>query len=258
MANMKSRLLRIILLVFAIFLTHHNVDAQNKEQSFRDYQFSNDRVRTAWREYEDTLQAFFTAKNLNWPPKDIFLRAFKSQNEMELWARNEKNEEYQKVKTYNICAISGKLGPKRQQGDKQIPEGYYFIDEYNANSEYYLSLLLNYPNYSDRMLGSTRTGGDIYIHGSCLTVGCLPMTDKRIKEIYTLCMSAKLNGQEYIPVHIYPTHMHSRGINYLITNYPGNTAKQQFWATLKKGYDYFEQYHKLLPVMYAPDGTYVN
>jgi hypothetical protein len=63
MANMKSRMLRIILLVFAIFLNHQNVDAQNKEQSFRDYQFSNDRVRSAWKEYEDTLQAVFTSKN---------------------------------------------------------------------------------------------------------------------------------------------------------------------------------------------------
>ncbi len=255
---MKTKLSQLIVLVFAALSTQYHANAQNRDQSFKEYQFSNERVRTAWKEYEDTLQSIFTSNKLNWPPNEIFLRAFKSQNEMELWARNDVSEAFKKVKTYNICAISGKLGPKRQQGDKQVPEGYYFIDEYNAQSEYYLSLLINYPNYSDRMQGSTRMGGDIYIHGSCLTVGCLPMTDQGIKEIYTLCLSAKLNGQEFIPVHIYPTHMHSRGINYLMTSYPGNAAKQQFWAALKKGYDFFEQYHKLLPVIYGPDGSYIN
>jgi len=255
---MKSKFLRFSFFVFALMCAVFVATAQKNDLPFREYQFSNERVRAAWKEYQDTLQNAFAAKKLHWPPTDIYLRAFKSQNELELWARNALHEEYLKVKTYNICAVSGKLGPKRQQGDKQVPEGFYFIDEYNAKSEYHLSMLLNYPNYSDRMLGSTRTGGDIYIHGSCLTVGCLPMTDKGIKELYTLCMSAKLNGQEYIPVHIFPNHMHSKGINYLMSSYPGNTAKHQFWATLKKGYDYFEQYHKLLPVMYAPDGTYVN
>lgn len=255
---MNSIVSRCTLWVFALFTVHYSVHAQQNSNSFKDNQFLHERVRIAWKDYENILQKHFTTNKLQWPPRDIYLRAFKSQNELELWARNDSKEEYKKVKTYNICAMSGKLGPKRQQGDKQVPEGYYFIDEFNAQSEYYLSLLLNYPNFSDRIMGSTRTGGDIYIHGSCLTVGCLPMTDEGIKEIYTLCMNAKLNGQDYIPVHIFPTHMHSRGINYLMTSFPGNTAKQQFWATLKKGYDYFEQYHKLLPVMYAPDGTYVN
>ena len=84
------------------------------------------------------------------------------------------------------------------------------------------------------------------------------MTDDGIKELYTVCLNAKLNGQEYIPVHIFPTRMNKNGMNYLKNTFPKDMAKQQFWADLKTGYDYFEKYHKLLPVMYSPDGKYVN
>jgi murein L,D-transpeptidase YafK len=151
------------------------------------------------------------------------------------------------------------LGPKRAEGDHQVPEGYYFIDDFNPKSEYHLSMLLNYPNYSDNLLGpKTRKGGDIYIHGGCVTVGCMPMTDEGIQELYTLCLSARINGEENIPVHIFPTRFTDKGLAYLAREYAGYTEKQQFWATLKVGYDYFEKHHKLLPVMYGPDGKYVN
>ncbi len=234
------------------------VHAQNDAKNFQEYQFSSDRVTDAWKKYNDTLRKDFKLKNVAWPPTDIFLRAFKSQNELELWARDNVATEYKKIKTYRVCAVSGTLGPKRQQGDKQVPEGYYFIEDFNPKSDYHLSLMLNYPNYSDALIGKNKLGGDIYIHGGCLTVGCLPMDNNGISELYTVCLNAKLNGQDYIPVHIFPTRMNRNGINYLISEYPGNVAKQQFWASLKKGYDYFEQNHKLLPVMYAADGTYLN
>jgi len=225
---------------------------------FRSAQFASPRVSAAWNKYSDTLRKAFARKNLAWPAADVYIRAFKSQNEMELWARNTGDAEYKLVKTYRICAVSGSLGPKRTQGDRQIPEGFYFIDEFNPKSDYLLSLLINYPNYSDEALGKGRLGGDIYIHGGCVTVGCMPMTNEGIEEIYTACLGAKLGGQEYIPVHIFPTRMNKTGINYLILQYANNTEQQQFWAGLKAGYDYFEKNHKLLPVMYAPDGNYVN
>src|SRR6202012_3395384 len=98
----------------------------------------------------------------------------------------EERGEYKLIKTFRICAVPGSLGPKRAEGDHQMPEGYYFIEEFNYKSDYYLSLLLNYPNYSDKAMGSiVRLGGDIYIHGGCVTVGCMPMTNDGIKEIYT-------------------------------------------------------------------------
>lgn len=216
------------------------------------------RVSDAWKKYSDTLSKEFRKKNVAYPPKDIFLRAFKSQNEMELWARSTENGEYKFIKTYRICALSGSLGPKRAQGDRQVPEGFYFIEDFNPKSDYYLSLLLNYPNFSDQALGKDKLGGDIYIHGGCVTIGCMPMTNEGIQEIYTLCLSAKLNGQEYIPVHIYPTRLNKNGLAYLSREFANDPAKQEFWSEMKSEYEYFEKTHKLLPVMYSPDGKYIN
>ena len=75
---------------------------------------------------------------------------------------------------------SGTMGPKRLQGDYQVPEGFYYINEFNPNSNYHLHLGLNYPNASDKILSdSLRPGGDIYIHGSCVSIGCIPLLTTR-------------------------------------------------------------------------------
>jgi murein L,D-transpeptidase YafK len=250
---------RIFFILFLCCIAaHHPASAQDDSASFRNYQFSSSRVSAAWNKYDDTLRIAFAEKGLSWPAKDIFLRAFKSQNELELWARDNRALPYTRVKTFKICALSGTLGPKRTQGDKQVPEGFYFVDDFNPKSNYHLSLLLNYPNFADEIAASKKPGGNIYIHGGCVTVGCLPMKDEGIQEIYTACLNARINGQEHIPVHVYPTRMTTQGITYLMREYSGNRSKLQFWASLRKGYDYFEEHHKLLPVMYAPNGSYLN
>ncbi len=241
-----------------LFVFHSNGFSQGNLDNFRSHQFTSHRVVEANDKYSHSSEEAFVRARLAWPPSDIYLRAFKSQNELELWGRNNSDEEYRKVKTFRVCAVSGTLGPKRRQGDKQIPEGFYFIEEFNNNSEYHLSMLLNYPNYSDRAQNGSNPGGNIYIHGGCLTVGCLPMSDEGISELYTVCLSARLNGQTFIPVHVYPTRMTGRGIAYLIQQYGTDTSKQQFWAYLKNGYEYFERNHKLLPVIYTPEGNYAN
>ena len=245
------------LLLFTLFTAQ--VMAQADIRNFRDEQFSSERVKTAWKKYGDTLKIVLSKQGVAWPTCSVFLRAFKSQNDLELWARNNSSEEYRHIKTYRICAISGSLGPKRQQGDKQVPEGFYFIDDFNPHSEYHLSLEINYPNYSDQaQTKGGRPGGNIFIHGGCLTVGCLPMGDDGISELYTACLGAKLNGQEHIPVHIFPTRMTEKGVSYLKNAYPENSERQQFWATLKSGFDYFEQNHQIPPVLYGADGKYLN
>lgn len=232
--------------------------AQDDAATFRNFQFSFNRVSQAWMAYNDTLAKLFKARGLKYPCKDIYIRSFKSSNDMELWARDNDTSEYTLVKNYRICALSGVLGPKRYEGDRQVPEGLYFIEDFNPKSDFYLSLLINYPNYSDMVLGNKeKPGGDIYIHGGCVTVGCMPLTDPVIQEIYTLCLNAKLSGQNYIPVHIFPTRFNRVGLNFLGKNYKDDIDKQKFWVNLKSSYDYFERNHKLLPVMYSSDGRYI-
>ena len=149
--------------------------AQDDVQTFRNFQFSFNRVSQAWMKTNDTLAKAFKDKGMAYPPSDIYIRSFKAQNEMELWARDSDTAKYKLVKNYRICALSGILGPKRVEGDRQVPEGFYFIEDFNPKSDFYLSMLLNYPNYSDMVLGDkAKPGGDIYIHGGCVTeVVCL-------------------------------------------------------------------------------------
>lgn len=99
--------------------------------------------------------------------------------------RNDRKEPFTLFKTYKVCALAGSLGLKRMEGDYQLPEGFYYINEFNPKSNYHLSLGINYPNASDKVLSdSYKPGGDIYIHGSCVTVGCIPVKDALLADTF--------------------------------------------------------------------------
>ena len=93
-------------------------------------------------------------------------------------------------RTYAMTAFSGTLGPKLKEGDGQIPEGVYGIEYLNPNSSYYLSMKVSYPNAADRRWakaeGRTDLGGDIMIHGKNVTIGCIPIGDEAIEEVFYL------------------------------------------------------------------------
>lgn len=249
---------KAIKLIFPLIVLSTFSFGQDNLQTLRNYQFSFSRVTNANARFNDSMRRMFQRKGLSYPPKDIYIRSFKAQNELELWARDKHTDEYILVKNYRICALSGILGPKRWEGDHQVPEGFYYIEEFNPRSDYHLSMLVNYPNYSDMLLSDKkRPGGDIYIHGGCQTVGCLPMTNNIIQELYVTCLQAKLNGQHNIPVHIFPTRFTRSALDFLGREYGQEDEKQKFWVNLKYQYDYFERRHKILPVMYTPEGEYV-
>lgn len=260
MTFLKNLLQPIVFVLLLLCVGFSPVVAQQNisVQDFKSYQFAAPRVSKAYQDYAGKLQALFQKENFKWPPKNILIRSFKAHNEMEIWVKDDGVDTYRLFKTYPICALSGTLGPKRWQGDRQVPEGYYFISDFNPRSDFYLSLMLNYPNYSDLILGNKQQpGGDIYIHGGCVTVGCMPMTNEGIEEIYTLCMAARLNGQTNIPVHIFPVRFNKTTVNFLVREYGNAPSKQRFWLNLKAGFDYFEKHHKILPVMYNHEGKYV-
>ncbi|HRO70755.1 MAG TPA: L,D-transpeptidase family protein [Chitinophagaceae bacterium] len=222
--------------------------------SFIDYQKTFSRPDESFRRKEDTLQKQFEAKNLEWPAKYIYIRSFKYDSQLEIWVKNDIKDQFKLFKTYKVCALAGTLGPKRLEGDYQVPEGFYYINEFNPRSQYYLSLGLNYPNLSDRILSdSLRPGGAIYIHGSCVTVGCIPLTDKQIDEVYILAAHAKNQGQDYIPVHIFPIRYNvARSVRYLENFARGDDELIKFASRLEGAFNYFEK-HKQLPVVLIND-----
>lgn len=232
---------------------------QGTQVSFIDFQRNFTRPSQAMQRKLDTLQKQFAAKGMEWPARNLYIRSFKFESQLEVWVSNGRKEPYKLFKTYRVCALAGSLGPKRMAGDFQVPEGFYYINEFNPNSNYYLSLGLNYPNVSDRILSDpVRPGGDIYIHGSCVTVGCIPVTDQQIDEIYLLAAYAKNAGQDFIPVHIFPIRYdNKKGIEYLQTLTKNDERLKTFETRLEAAYDHFEVTHRLPIVMVDAQGDYL-
>lgn len=220
--------------------------------SFSPVMFKNDqkkhpRVKQAYTDKEANVKALLLNNDLDIKKLRIYLRAFKAEQKLELWAKDQDDATYKLIREYDICQTSGTLGPKRMEGDLQMPEGFYYINHFNPLSNFYLSLGINYPNASDKILGvKGKLGSAIYIHGSCVTIGCYPITDDKIKELYVFCVEARENGQSEIPVTIYPAKLTDKQYTQLTSQYKTDTDKINLWADLKKAYDYFTT-HKALP-----------
>jgi murein L,D-transpeptidase YafK len=244
--------------VFTVFLLAM-VHFSFSQSSFVDYQKSFSRVSQAFINKEVALKKQFAAKHISWPQKYMYIRSFKYNGEMEVWVKNNTVDSFTYFKTYKICALAGTLGPKRMEGDFQVPEGFYYINDFNGNSTYHLSLGLNYPNPADKMISDAeRPGGDIFIHGSCVTVGCIPINNDQIEELYVLSTYAKAGGQDFIPVHIFPAKYHEKKSEEYLENFvQSEPALRDFEKNLKKVYDFFEDHRKLPVVAITDAGKYV-
>jgi len=224
--------------------------------SFREQQWKFPRVRTAAKEKDEAVKQLLMSKGLGYPPQAILLRAFKKEAAVELWVQGG-GQTYVLVKSYSICATSGILGPKRRFGDEQVPEGFYELDWFNPQSNFYLSLHVIYPNTADRILGSKQNpGGDIFLHGNCVTIGCIPVTDDGIKEIYWLAVLARNSGQMHIPIEIFPARLTAAGLDRLASAHRNEAELVSFWMNLKEGYDFFERHHQPPEVRVDGGGRY--
>lgn len=227
------------------------------QKGFKDEQKNYIRVVIAYADKSDEINTHVAKLGIDISKLEIFIRIFKKERDIELWGKNIDAEKYILIKKYRFCSFSGKLGPKRKQGDKQIPEGIYYIDRFNYVSNFFLSLGLNYPNKSDAILSDKNNpGGDIFIHGNCVTTGCIPITDDKIKELYVYAVEAINNGQVRIPVHIFPTKMHHHKFKELKKSYSDNTELIEYWENLKPIYDSFEENKKLPIVLSDINGKY--
>ncbi len=224
---------------------------------FKSAQLKHERVKEAYQNKEKSLQELYETKGVDFLVSPVFLRVFKAEKELELWAKNSKGI-FVLIKQYKICSASGDLGPKRKMGDYQVPEGYYHIDRFNPTSSFHLSLGLNYPNASDKVLSDqTNPGGDIFIHGSCVSIGCMAMTNERIKEIYIAAVQAKNAGQSKVAVHIYPFRMTQENMAEYSAEYKENAVLIAFWKNIKKGFDHFEKTKTLPVVSVNAKGSYI-
>ena len=226
--------------------------------NFLEEQKRNARVKEAITKKQQKIRSELAKCGLETGNFSLLVIAFKDHDRVDLYVRHVENEQFMILRSFPICSRSGTLGPKRRRGDYQVPEGFYHIDRFNPYSNYHLSLGINYPNTSDRRRSTaSNLGGDIFIHGSCATVGCLPMTDDGIKEIYLYAVHARNNGQMKIPVYIFPFEMTDTNFEIYCKEYGGTAELIHFWTDLKEGYNIFMRTNRELQFAIAPNGEHV-
>ena len=142
-----------------------------------------------------SLKNDFKKNNLSLDDFEMGILAFKKEQLLEIYVRKNETENWKLLKKYNFTAFSGEIGPKLNNGDNQIPEGIYQMEYLNPNSRFHLSIKVSYPNSFDlekaKLDKRTDLGGDIMIHGKSATIGCIPVGDKNIEEIFILATKAK-------------------------------------------------------------------
>lgn len=169
----------------------------------------------------------------------MLLRAFKKERQLEVWV-GDKTGPMKMFRTYPVLAASGKLGPKLREGDLQVPEGLYRIDRFNPKSKFHLSLGIDYPNARDRERKEPKPGGDIFIHGEAVSIGCLAIGNEAIEEVYLLALDTK---KKPIPVHIFPTRMDDAGWTWLTSTFRSKEHADliRFWSEIRPAYLRFEK-----------------
>jgi hypothetical protein len=171
----------------------------------------------------------FERIGVSYPPENIILVGLKEEKRMEVWVCDPPKL----LKTYPVLGASGTAGPKLREGDLQVPEGLYRIESLNPNSRFHLALRVNYPNRHDRekgrLDGRRDLGGDIMIHGSNCSVGCLAMGNRAAEDLFVL---AAETGLENISVILSPVDFRRRALPEPMPPVPDWTP--ELYASIKR------------------------
>lgn len=246
-AHMIKRVIKTALLVVLML----NIKAQG---AFKTSQLKYERVRSAYKTKFEGLKKELAGAGFNVNTYEIYLQVFKQEKEVQVWMRDKGDAKFKLFKTYKICSSSGDLGPKRVQGDGQVPEGFYYIEHFNPVSSYHLSMKVGYPNKSDSKKATGSPGGDIMIHGNCVTIGCIPIENDPIEELYILCVEAK-DRKQNLRVDMFPCKFTEANVKMLNQNF--SKEMNAFWGNLKAGYDVFEAEHTIPKFTIDSKGNYL-
>lgn len=148
---------------------------------------------------------WFARAGLAYPPRGLTLVALKDTAELLVYGRDASGA-WRRVRRMPVVALSGGPGPKLREGDRQVPEGLYRVESLNPDSLYHLAMRVSYPSPDDRLRaredGRAQLGGDIMIHGSDASVGCLAMGDEGIEDLFVLAVDV---GHERVRLVFAPT-----------------------------------------------------
>ena len=220
--------------------------------------------------------------NVSYPPQFVLFRAFKHEQEFEIWIADKRSDKLKLLATLPICAVDYTPGTKLRQGDGKTPEGIYNYKLLYGSSYSFMWIKLNsseiddygevgkgssfklctdYPYQIDRnrtkkYLGKVSTGGEICIHGNCATAGCISFENKNFLPVFLTASFHNQKKYSLPKIHIFPF----RFTEELKTKYAKEansymTANEiiNFWNEIEKGYNLFEKTHKAIKVNYKGD-----
>lgn len=252
----KSIFIPFLVLIFPLN-SWNTMSTPAATDTFKQTQKKNSRVKAAYADHEEDLKAELKEKGFDLTNINILILATKQEREFNVYIKKKADKKYEFFKKYDFCYLSGILGPKRKEGDLQVPEGLYYVNWFNPNSQYHLSFKINYPNASDKILSDKKApGGEIFIHGKCVSIGCIPLTDEKVNEVYILAVEATNNGQSKIPVYIFPFKMKDETM-VLMKMLLADETILSFWKNLQEGYEKFMEEKTELPVKVDAKGKYL-
>ncbi len=235
----------LVAIIVSIFLQNGNVKSAIDYLSPR--LFGRKTVDDVVKKYEPQVIRNFYYKNFITTrgfPEKIVLIANKEKRILYVFGKKLSDKKYTYITEYPFMRMSGKLGPKLMEDDMQTPEGIYKMESLNPNSRLHLSLRVNYPNDFDKQKAKldgrklSTLGGDIMIHGRASTIGCIPIGDVAIEELFV--MSAKA-GVGNVDILILPYNLQQKAnLSFNISTMP--TCYPELLSNLKVE---LERYEKL-------------
>jgi murein L,D-transpeptidase YafK len=209
---------------------------------------------------------YLVRKNLlDYEDMDILFVVYKSELEFQVWAKKKfEKSSYTLIKSFPITDPKvAKLGPKSKYGDSLTPEGVYSIYFYPSFrwSDFHLAFGISYPNRLDHARRfywniTEKAGGDINIHGFCISIGCIPLGNPIMDEVFFLTRANLQNGAD-ISIMIFPFKFDDEDVNKKHYNeFRTKPRIRDFWQSLEDCHKYFKRYEKIPEFVKNPNNGY--
>lgn len=198
----------------------------------------------------NSLPKLLRDNNISYANAEIYIRVFKRELRVELFAKEKNtNNQYMFIKSYRVLnSVVSEQGPKTREGDCLTPEGLYRLIYGNCWrwSDFYLAFKISYPNRADRIRRGFWNigygiGGDINFHGCTASIGCIPIGNSSIEEVFILLTRNLGRNNIAARIDIFPFDFSTNENRNLHEEYRERDQNlAEFWDGLKEIYEYFE------------------
>jgi murein L,D-transpeptidase YafK len=183
--------------------------------------------------------------------QEMLLRVFKEEKVLEVWIKKQSDSVFHLAGSFP-ARNDMPLGPKQNDRDGKVPEGFYYINKLNSAG---LSLTINFPNVADKIIQHNQhlKGKAGITSGENSMTSDILLSKENLQDLSVYFVEAKNNGCEYVPIHIFPFKMSAANLQKKLSAYKNDKGLCDFWTMIEPGYTFFEKFHK--PPVYSYSRT---